>query len=184
MGTLAILPTVLLTLNLAAFPWDYSMFGSLRRATLPRDAEGLRLRGGIVIGRHFRQAWPGVGYLFHPQGLGMNIEFVGVAFVPAENIGAHHKETVAQPAFDRTQLPRIARPALAVLPRSFDNRTRISPRLVPREVATGRRRRELMIVTRTKRIQRTKNIGKLGVNLCRQPAPAGMRGSAVRDSRR
>jgi hypothetical protein len=85
-GTLALLPTVLLTLNLAAFPWDYSMFGSLRRTTPPRDAEGLRLRGGIVIGRHFRQTWPGVGYVFHPQGLGMNIELVGVAFVPAENI--------------------------------------------------------------------------------------------------
>ncbi len=83
---LALMPTVLLTLNLAAFPWDYSMFGSLRRTAPPMDSEGVRLRGGIVIGRHFRQTWPGVHYLFHPLGLGLDIELVGTAFVPAENI--------------------------------------------------------------------------------------------------
>ncbi len=86
MAILALLPTVLLTLNLAAFPWDYSMFGSLRRTAAPMDSEGVRLRGGIVIGRYFRQTWPGVHYLFHPLGLGLNSELVGTAFVPAENI--------------------------------------------------------------------------------------------------
>lgn len=86
-GILALVPTVLLTLNLAAFPWDYSLFGSLRRTPLPGDStEGLRLRGGIVIGGHFRQTWPGVGYLFVPQGLGITIELIGAVFVPAKQI--------------------------------------------------------------------------------------------------
>jgi hypothetical protein len=86
-GGVALLPIVLLTLNLAAFPWDYSVFGLRRRVPLPSTGRDVRdLRGGIVVGRHFRMTWPGVGYLFIPEGLGIDIELIGTALVPAEQI--------------------------------------------------------------------------------------------------
>jgi hypothetical protein len=86
-GVFAILPTALLTLNLAAFPWDYSLFGPRRRTPLPpAGGSAVQLRGAIVVGRHFRQTWPLVGYVFAPEGLGIDIALIGAAFVPAEQI--------------------------------------------------------------------------------------------------
>jgi hypothetical protein len=80
-------PVVLLILNLAAFPWDYSLFGRKRRTRLPSSAYyAPSVRGGIVVGHHFRSTWPGVLYLFASNGLGIRILLVGAVFVPAGQI--------------------------------------------------------------------------------------------------
>lgn len=72
----------LFVLNLAAFPWNYSIFGRFARTSV--SAAGQRictLRSGIVVGHHFRATWPGVVWSFGPEGIGIEIELIGAAFI-------------------------------------------------------------------------------------------------------
>ena len=79
-------PAILLTLNLAAFPWPWSAFGPyIRQSRNAEDALSVLRRSWAQIGR-LRASIPMVTWSFFRDGIGIHVVTLGSAFLPAENI--------------------------------------------------------------------------------------------------
>lgn len=71
-----------------AFPFKYSMFGELRRTSLPEESPVRTVEStGVIIGK-LRCNGPFATWLFYRNGIGIKIAFIGTAFLPVQQIVA------------------------------------------------------------------------------------------------
>jgi hypothetical protein len=79
-------PAIFLIMNWFAFPWPYSVFGPYSRRSASLQGAGRLLRSsGAVIGS-LNATVPMVTWSFFDDGVGIDVELIGKAYLPADCI--------------------------------------------------------------------------------------------------